>query len=214
MLRRKALSHKTENPQTDKPISTRSSRKTVTLFRDVTDGLAAGPQSRYTDAELSAALKEIAQLMPALTSTQVTEAEYEIDLHSDLLDDRDATEYVAALDSASRQCVRSTGRLNGLIVQGVKFSSKPRVEAHRRKLAGEWASLFQGLATALRGLDSLRPCEVCHRTFFRRRKNQKCCSKTCAGTLRVRRHRAKQAHYEYNRKLKSAGVKPAKEKKQ
>ncbi len=213
MLRRNTLSRKAKGPKAYKRPSVRSGRETVTFTQNVTDGLSAGARSRYTDAEVSAALKEIAQLMPTLTSAQVAEAEYEIDLQSDLLDDRDATEYVAALDSASRQCVRYTGRLNGLIVQGVRFSSKPRVEAHRRKLAGEWASLFQGLATALRGLDSLRPCEVCQRTFFRSRKTQKCCSKTCAGTLRVRRHRAKQAQYEYNRKLKSAGVKPAKERK-
>jgi hypothetical protein len=85
-----------------------------------------------------------------------------------------------------------------------------KATADRRHRAELTADYLRGFAEAFLQIDNLRICEVCGRWFRPRRVDQKCCSKFCAGTLRVRRHRAQQAVYEYNRKLRSAGHKPTK----
>ena len=53
----------------------------------------------------------------------------------------------------------------------------------------------------------LARCEVCRRFMYAVREGQKTCSKRCNAVRRVRAWRARQGEYEYNRKLKSAGVK-------
>ena len=65
---------------------------------------------------------------------------------------------------------------------------------------------------ALDGVETqrIRRCPICEKIFFSQRITQRACSKLCNQTRRVREWRSKQAKYEYNRKLKSAGVKPQK----
>lgn len=62
----------------------------------------------------------------------------------------------------------------------------------------------------------IRKCSInddqCEGYFYAIRSNQTACSLRCARVQRTRRWRGNQDKYEYNRKLKSAGVKPAKEK--
>jgi hypothetical protein len=72
---------------------------------------------------------------------------------------------------------------------------------------------------AIKGVEvaRIRRCPVCRKIFFAMRHKagskygSKACSRQCNQTLRVRRHRAKQADYEYGRKLKLAGLRPEKE---
>jgi hypothetical protein len=85
-----------------------------------------------------------------------------------------------------------------------------KATSHHRRRAALTADYLRGFADTFSQIDSLRICEICGRWFRPRRVDQKCCSKVCAGTLRVRRHRAQQATYEYNRKLRSAGLRPTK----
>jgi len=128
---------------------------------------------------------------------------------------RDEQAYVEALERVSAVCVESTGRLMALLNPYALYTEASKELAQRRaSVAKDWAGLFGALGVMLREEWSrVRGCAVCSRLFLPRRKDQGCCSKPCAGVLRIRRHRAKQAKYEYNRKLKSAGVKSAKEKK-
>lgn len=54
----------------------------------------------------------------------------------------------------------------------------------------------------------LRNCPICGHVFYARRLTQEACSQRCNATRRVRAWRAKHGDdYEYNRKLKLAGVK-------
>jgi len=73
---------------------------------------------------------------------------------------------------------------------------------------------FADFEWAIQGVEAERigVCPLCHRFYFKVRKNSRACSRKCGTALRVREHRERQEQYEYNRKLKSAGV-PAKEKK-
>jgi hypothetical protein len=58
-------------------------------------------------------------------------------------------------------------------------------------------------------LHRIRRCPVCpNRLFYAVRRDQGACSPQCMGVNRIRRFREKQSDYEYNRKLKSAGLKP------
>ncbi len=70
--------------------------------------------------------------------------------------------------------------------------------------------LREALKTALEGAEirRMRRCPICGRFFYARRVTQQACSKGCNSTRRVRAWREKQAEYEHNRKLRSAGVKP------
>jgi hypothetical protein len=54
----------------------------------------------------------------------------------------------------------------------------------------------------------IRRCPICSKFFYAVRGTQKACSPRCNATRRVRAWRAKQAQYEYKRKLRSAGLKP------
>src|ERR1700722_14095998 len=54
----------------------------------------------------------------------------------------------------------------------------------------------------------IRRCPICSKFFYAVRGTQKACSQRCDATRRVREGRAKQAQYEYKRKLRSAGLKP------
>ncbi len=56
----------------------------------------------------------------------------------------------------------------------------------------------------------IRGCPICSRLFFASRKDKGACSPRCLNTFRVREFRNpdKTREYEYNRKLKSAGIKP------
>jgi len=68
--------------------------------------------------------------------------------------------------------------------------------------------VLDGLREALSGLDPrrIKRCPECGAFFLAWRKDKSACSKKCLNLARVHRHRAKQKDYEYNRKLRNAGV--------
>jgi hypothetical protein len=51
-------------------------------------------------------------------------------------------------------------------------------------------------------------CAVCEGFYYAKRRGQETCSKRCANAQRARKWRAQQPHYEYHRKLTSAGLRP------
>jgi predicted nucleic acid-binding Zn ribbon protein len=69
-----------------------------------------------------------------------------------------------------------------------------------------WTQQMERLQQSLQQIGQARGCAVCDSLFIPVRRDQKCCSKQCAGLLRVRRWRKRQARYEQNRKLRVAGV--------
>jgi predicted nucleic acid-binding Zn ribbon protein len=71
---------------------------------------------------------------------------------------------------------------------------------------------FLAGALAAVNITRMMHCEICGSLAYAVREGQKCCSRTCNLVRRVRLWRAKQSKHEHNRKLKSAGVKPAREK--
>jgi hypothetical protein len=176
-------------------------------------------RKRYTKAELSKALDVAAEeldakpeLSQALDLINTYAEQFSNRAPLDPLDIGDAhgggEAYQKALDRVSGVVIDSTGRLLALLNPYGPFTGKGAVEK-RNNLATNYAELFHALGTMLREWRRFRRCEICPKLFLPRRRDQKCCSKLCAGLLRMRRYRAKQAEYEYNRKLKSAGVKPA-----
>jgi hypothetical protein len=74
---------------------------------------------------------------------------------------------------------------------------------------------FADFLRAVGGVEARRIgiCPICRRFYFAIRSDSRTCSRGCGTALRVREWRVNQNKYEYNRKLKSAGVKPAKGKK-
>jgi len=71
-----------------------------------------------------------------------------------------------------------------------------------------WIDPYRDFMQAIEGLGAIRlgQCPVCNRFFFGLRKDQKACSTRCNAVRRVRDWRAKQDHYEYQRKLRGAGL--------
>jgi hypothetical protein len=69
---------------------------------------------------------------------------------------------------------------------------------------------YKGFLDALAGAEAgrLRRCPICERIFYALRLTQRACSKRCNQNRRVRQWRNKQSEYEYNRKLRSSGLKP------
>ena len=68
--------------------------------------------------------------------------------------------------------------------------------------------VLDGLCQALTGLDPrrIKRCPECGTFFLAWRLDKSACSPRCLNLARVHRHRAKRGRYEYNRKLKSAGL--------
>jgi hypothetical protein len=68
--------------------------------------------------------------------------------------------------------------------------------------------VLDGVRGALAGLDPgrIKRCPECGTFFLARRLDKSACSPRCSNLVRVHRHRARQPKYEYNRKLKKAGV--------
>jgi hypothetical protein len=92
---------------------------------------------------------------------------------------------------------------------GAANSSVERLLSRIRSgIAGTTAGVLDQLRLLVANLDQLHSCAVCGTFFVPKRRDQRCCTRACAGTLRVRRHRAKQGQYEQNRKDKLAGVGP------
>jgi len=54
-------------------------------------------------------------------------------------------------------------------------------------------------------IDRIRKCEICGAFFYAVRKDKRACSKSCNDVRRMRKSRAKQTEYEYNRYLKLEG---------
>jgi hypothetical protein len=193
---------------TYKPVTERLKAKSVTQSPRVTFSNPQENPKRYTDAELSAALEVLNKELPP---PDPFDSAFDIGNAR-----RDETAFVETLDRVSRACVTITGRLMALLNPQALYTEASKELADRRsKAAIEWADLFGSLETVLReDWGRFRACPICSRLFLPRRVDQSCCSKPCAGVARIRRHRAKQPEYEYNRKLKSAGVNPSKERRQ
>jgi hypothetical protein len=70
-------------------------------------------------------------------------------------------------------------------------------------------SLYEDFCAVLAGTEvwRFRKCEICPAIFFAVRSDQETCSRRCNAVRGMRKWRAKQGEYEYNRKLKLAGVK-------
>jgi hypothetical protein len=204
MLRRKPRPDKAREPTIDNPVTRGLRRESVTEVANVTLKGSEEGRKHYSDAELSEALELINQEVAPFFRPDP------LDISNARRDER---AYAGALDRVSALCIENTGRLMALLNPYVLYTKAPKELAERRaKVANDWADLFHALEIMLREQWSrFRGCAICSRLFLPRRHDQKCCSKGCAGVLRIRRHRAKQAEYEYNRKLKSAGVKPARE---
>lgn len=196
--------------QSNKPVRRFLKTRSVTGPSSVTVAEEERDPKRYTEAELSTALEILnKQLRPPSLSDPLDDA-------FDIGDARrDEEAYVETLDRVSRACITITGRLMALLNPHALHTEASKELADKRsKAAIEWADLFGALETVLReDWGRFRACPICSRLFVPRRVDQSCCSKPCAGVARIRRHRAKQAQYEYNRKLKSAGLKPARERK-
>jgi hypothetical protein len=94
-------------------------------------------------------------------------------------------------------------RLSDRIVSSVVevWIQNRRITTSTRYPLKEFFDALEGVAA-----DSVRQCESCDRLFFALRKDQKACSKPCNARRCVRQWRALQAKYEYQRKLKRAGV--------
>jgi ribosomal protein S27AE len=78
-------------------------------------------------------------------------------------------------------------------------------------IATHWVDPFKDFLTALQSVEAgrLRRCPVCSDFFFATRKDRKACSRLCNAVRRVRVWRSNQSAYEYRRKLKRAGLDPA-----
>jgi hypothetical protein len=111
---------------------------------------------------------------------------------------------------AISDCVRGIGQLMVLLAPHPGHGEK--VNKIRRGSAQTCADLIHELELNLRNVHALRACAICRHWFEPRRRDQSCCTKACAGVARIRRHRAKQAGYEYKRKVRLAGVKIGEEK--
>ncbi len=201
-----AQSRKRKN--TYNPLEAESELRSISAGQNVTVQKPETGAKRDTDAELLAA----AELLNRETALRRDPLVYSLDIVDA---GRDDEAYLHTLHRVSGVLEQGIGRLMALLNPDALYTkASQEVAEERRKLAEKWAELFGAVAATFRDdWSRLRVCAVCSRLFLPRRQDQKGCSRSCAGLIRVRRHREKQAQYEYNRKLKSAGLKPAREKK-
>lgn len=104
---------------------------------------------------------------------------------------------IAASGSKTHLRIYETASKYGLTVENAKVRVEPMAP-------------FAAFAQALEGTEAarIRECPICNRLFYAVRRTRKACTQRCNQALRVRRHRAKQGHYELARKFKAAGIKP------
>jgi hypothetical protein len=78
-----------------------------------------------------------------------------------------------------------------------------------------WPDPYRQFLDDMNGFElfRIRRCPVCSMLYFAARRDKGACSPRCLNVHRVRKFRSpdKQAQYEFNRKLKLAGVKPRRE---
>jgi hypothetical protein len=81
--------------------------------------------------------------------------------------------------------------------------------ARGRALLTEVGDPFNEFVRVISGTETARigECPICQRFFFKVRADRRACSRQCATTLRVRKHRQRQADYEQTRKEKPELVK-------
>jgi len=87
-------------------------------------------------------------------------------------------------------------------------ASRSEIWIFKGTVTTRWVDPFKDFLAALEGVEvvRLRQCPICSRFFYALRKDQKACSKRCNAARRERDWRANQSSYEYQRKLKSAGL--------
>lgn len=206
-----AQNRKTTSNHVDRPKEERS----VTSLASVTHAGTSDRSKHYTHAKLDFILEALNNSEREAPGSDVALANYFRALASprsredQRLLSRATPAQLESLEwkVAIANCFESVRRLMRALAPRPDDGKTIADRRRRVELTGEY---FRGFADAILQIDNLRNCVICGRWFRPRRVDQKCCSKVCAGTLRVRRHRAQQAAYEYNRKLRSAGLKPGK----
>jgi hypothetical protein len=110
--------------------------------------------------------------------------------------------------AASPDVLKAAGDAPLLINRLFETPATSRSEIWIRKgaVGTRWVDPYKDFLAALEGVEAarVRQCPVCKRFFFALRQDQKACSKPCNAARRVRDWRAKQANYEYRRKLRGA----------